>query len=123
MQSLPLESAGPEFAAAVSVPLEAMLSQIMAVDMASNVAVSQLARLLETLGRSALVRPEAATALLQRLFTILGTLPTDDPTAPPVRARAALVVGPMMIYCHSGTASLSFHPSPPSDLDAGDENF
>jgi len=33
MQSLPLEAAGPEFAAAVSAPLEAMLSQIMAVDM------------------------------------------------------------------------------------------
>jgi len=47
--------------------------------MASPVAVSQLARLLETLGRSALVRPDAATALLQRLFAILGrAIPTTQ---------------------------------------------
>ena len=70
-----------------------MLTSLLAIDLKSPVAVSQLARLLEALGRAALVRSEAASALLNRLFALLGSLPVEDAGAPPVRAKAAMLAG------------------------------
>jgi len=99
MQAMPIAgsdvSANAEVVAAVTPALEAMLSQLLAVDLTSPVAVSQLAKLLEALGRAALVRPDAATALLQRLFALLSRLPVEEASrvAPPIRVKAALMAG------------------------------
>jgi exportin-5 len=52
-----------------------------------------MSRLLESMGRTALVRPDAGAALLHRLFAILAGLPTDDVKSPPARAKAAMMAG------------------------------
>jgi exportin-5 len=90
VQALPLTGAA---AASTTPALESMLTSLLAIDLKSPVAVSQLARLLEALGRAALVRSEAASALLNRLFALLGSLPVEDAGAPPVRAKAAMLAG------------------------------
>ena len=93
MAAMPLSSANPAAAAAVAPALEGMLTRMLAVEFSSPVAVSQMSRLLESMGRTALVRPDAGTALLHRLFAILSGLPTDDVKSPPARAKAAMTAG------------------------------
>ena len=96
MQALPLgdaTSSAGHVLAAIAPALDAMLSNALAADLASPVSVSQSSRLLEALGRAALARPEAGAAILNRLFEILGRLPSDDAAAPPARAKAALMAG------------------------------
>lgn len=94
MQAIPMNGGGTDQTKGVVTPaLEAMLKQTLAVDLKSPVAVAQLARLLEALGRAALVHSDAATALLQRLFSLLAILPAEDPSMPPVRAKAAIAAG------------------------------
>jgi exportin-5 len=86
-------TANTQVIAAIAPALDAMLSNALAVTLASPVGVSQMSRLLEALGRAALARPEAGAAILNRLFEILGHLPSDDAAAPPARAKAALMAG------------------------------
>ena len=86
-------TANTQVMAAIAPALDAMLSNALAVSLASPVGVSQMSRLLEALGRAALARPEAGAAILNRLFEILGHLPSDDAAAPPARAKAALMAG------------------------------
>jgi hypothetical protein len=86
-------TANTQVIAAIAPALDAMLSNALAVTLASPVGVSQMSRLLEALGRAALARPEAGAAILNRLFEILGRLPADDAAAPPARAKAALMAG------------------------------
>ena len=86
-------TANTQVMAAIAPALDAMLSNALAVTLASPVGVSQMSRLLEALGRAALARPEAGAAILNRLFEILGHLPSDDAAAPPARAKAALMAG------------------------------
>ena len=93
MAAMPLSSANPAAAAAVAPALEGMLTRMLAVEFSSPVAVSQMSRLLESMGRTALVRPDAGTALLHRLFAILSGLPADDVKSPPARAKAAMTAG------------------------------
>ena len=95
MQALPLggENLDVAVAQAVAPALETMLTQVLAVDLKTPVGVSQMSRLLEALGRAALVRPEAGTATLHRLFEILAGLPDVDVGAPPARAKAAMMAG------------------------------
>lgn len=95
MQALPLGGENLDVAAAQAVApaLETMLTQVLAVDLKTPVGVSQMSRLLEALGRAALVRPEAGTATLHRLFEILAALPDVDVGAPPARAKAAMMAG------------------------------
>ena len=93
MAAMPLSSATPAAAAPVAPALEGMLTRMLSVEFSSPVAVSQMSRLLESMGRTALVRPDAGTALLHRLFAILSGLPTDDVKSPPARAKAAMTAG------------------------------
>ena len=86
-------TANTQVMAAIAPAFDAMLSNALAVSLASPVGVSQMSRLLEALGRAALARPEAGAAILNRLFEILGHLPSDDAAAPPARAKAALMAG------------------------------
>ena len=87
------KNANPAVVAAIAPALDAMLSNALAAELASPVGVSQMSRLLEALSRTALARPEAGAAILNRLFEILGRLPADDAAAPPARAKAALMAG------------------------------
>ena len=73
--------------------LDASLAATLAVELTTPVGVSQMSRLLEALGRCALARADAGTATLNRLFEILGRLPSDDIHSPPARAKAALMAG------------------------------
>ena len=99
MQALPFgdtpntDASASHVLAAIAPALDAMLSNALAAELASPVGVSQASRLLEALGRAALARPEAGAAILNRLFEILGRLPSDDAAAPPARAKAALMAG------------------------------
>ena len=81
------KNANPAVVAAIAPALDAMLSNALAAELASPVGVSQMSRLLEALSRTALARPEAGAAILNRLFEILGRLPADDAAAPPARAQ------------------------------------
>ena len=92
MHAVPLTS-NPVVANAAAPALEGMLTRMLAVEFTSPVAVSQMSRLLESMGRTALVRPDAGAALLHRLFAILAGLPTDDVKSPPARAKAAMMAG------------------------------
>ena len=87
------KNANPAVVAAIAPALDAMLSNALVAELASPVGVSQMSRLLEALSRTALARPEAGAAILNRLFEILGRLPADDAAAPPARAKAALMAG------------------------------
>jgi exportin-5 len=75
--------------------LEAMLTNALAAatSVRTPVSVSQMSRLLEALGRVALVRPDAGPAIMRRLFEMLAALPADDVQAPPARAKAAVAAG------------------------------
>ncbi len=75
--------------------LEAMLTNALAAatSVRTPVSVSQMSRLLEALGRVALVRPDAGPAIMRRLFEMLAAIPADDVQAPPARAKAAVAAG------------------------------
>jgi len=91
MAALPTE--GPSFEGFAST-LEALLNQLVNIDFKTPHSNAQVAKLLETYGKFARSRPDAARMIMSRMFTVLRDLPTDlTAGAPPVRQRDIIASG------------------------------
>ena len=91
MVALPTE--GPSFAGFSSI-LETLLGNLIAIDYEAPLSNAQVAKMLETYGKFAKARPDAAATIMSRMFTILNELPADvNAGAPPVRQRDIVASG------------------------------
>jgi len=90
---LALPTDGPSFSE-FSGTLESLLGSLVAVDYKAPMSNAQVAKLLETFGKFGKARPELASTIMSRLFTILNELPADALVgAPPVRQRDIVASG------------------------------
>ena len=90
---LALPTDGPSFSM-FSGTLESLLGSLVAVDYKAPMSNAQVAKLLEAFGKFGKARPELASTIMSRLFTILNELPADVQVgAPPVRQRDIIASG------------------------------
>ena len=73
--------------------LETLLGNLIAIDYKAPLSNAQVAKMLETYGKFAKARPDAAATIMSRMFTILNELPTRERGAPPVRQRDIVASG------------------------------
>ena len=70
-------SDGGTFVCGFSSILETLLGNLIAIDYKAPLSNAQVAKMLETYGKFAKARPDAAATIMSRMFTILNELPAD----------------------------------------------